>query len=67
MKKNMGSTDRLIRLVLAAVVAFLYFKGILSGFLGITLLVIAIVFLLTSVVSFCPVYTLFGITTCKKK
>lgn len=67
MKKNMGSLDRLIRLVLAAVVAFLYFKGILSGFLGITLLVIAIVFLLTSVVSFCPVYTLFGITTCKKK
>lgn len=67
MKKNMGSLDRLIRLVLAVVVAFLYFKGILSGFLGITLLVIAIVFLLTSVVSFCPVYTLFGITTCKKK
>ncbi|GAB4379485.1 MAG: hypothetical protein Kow0075_10110 [Salibacteraceae bacterium] len=67
MKKNMGITDRVIRTLLAIAFAVLYFTGIISGTLGIVLMVLAIVFLLTSFVSFCPLYTLFGISTCRVK
>ncbi|MBL7800764.1 MAG: DUF2892 domain-containing protein [Chitinophagales bacterium] len=66
MKKNMGSADRLIRLVVAAVFAGLYFTGTVTGTIGIGLLVLAAVFTLTSVISFCPLYAPFGISTCKK-
>ncbi|MBO6536148.1 MAG: DUF2892 domain-containing protein [Balneolaceae bacterium] len=65
MKKNMGSADRIIRTVIALVIAGLYFGGIISGTLAIVLAVIAGVFLLTSLVSFCPLYKIFGIQTCK--
>lgn len=61
----MGGADRIIRILIAAVVAYLYYDGIISGTLGIVLLVLAGVFLLTSIVSFCPLYTIFGIKTCK--
>lgn len=64
MKKNMGSIDRIIRIILAAVFAFLYFNGTVTGTWGIVLLVLGAVFLLTSVVSFCPLYTLVGANTC---
>ncbi|MBL8003536.1 MAG: DUF2892 domain-containing protein [Candidatus Kapabacteria bacterium] len=67
MKKNMGSLDKIIRIVLAAVVAILYFTNVISGVLGIVLLVLAGVFVLTSLVSFCPLYAPFGITTCAVK
>lgn len=67
MKKNMGSTDRIVRVILAAVLAGLYFGGIVTGTLGIVLVVLAGVFLATSVISFCPLYAPFGITTCKTK
>lgn len=63
----MGNTDRLIRTLIAAVVAYLYYSGVISGTLGIVLLVFAVVFLLTSLVSFCPLYTLVGINTCPTK
>ena len=66
MKKNMGTTDRIIRLILAAIFAILYFTGTVSGTLGIILLVLAVVFLLTSVVSFCPLYLPFKFSTLKK-
>lgn len=67
MKKNVGNTDRIIRIVLAVVLAVLYFTGITKGALGIALIIVAIVFLLTSFIRFCPLYTIFGIkTTCKK-
>ncbi len=62
----MGSSDRLIRLVVAAVFAGLYFTGTVTGTIGIGLLVLAAVFTLTSVISFCPLYAPFGISTCKK-
>lgn len=62
----MGSADRLIRLVVAAVFAGLYFTHTVSGTIGIGLLVLAVIFTLTSVVSFCPLYMPFGINTCKK-
>lgn len=65
MRPNMGNTDRLLRIVAAIVIAVLYFTGVLQGMLGIVLLVLAGVFVLTSFVSFCPLYTLFGIRTRK--
>ena len=67
MKKNMGSADRIIRMIVAAVFVALYFTGTVTGTLGIVLLVLAAVFLLTSVVSFCPLYLPFGISTCSAK
>lgn len=63
----MGSTDRIIRVVLAIVFAALYFTKTVGGTLGIVLLVLGVVFLLTSFVSFCPLYSLFGIQTSTKK
>jgi Protein of unknown function (DUF2892) len=67
MKKNMGNADRIIRLLLAAVFAYLYFGGIVTGTLGIVLVVLGAVFVLTSLVSFCPLYTLVGLNTCPRK
>jgi hypothetical protein len=65
MKRNMSNLDRIIRVVLAAVFAYLYFGGIVTGALGIVLVVLAAVFLLTSVVAFCPLYVPFKISTYK--
>lgn len=67
MKKNMGNSDRIIRLLIAAVIAVLYFTNILTGTLGIVLLVIAGIFTLTSLVGFCPLYKLVGLNTCTAK
>ncbi|WP_190809840.1 DUF2892 domain-containing protein [Flagellimonas sp. S3867] len=67
MKKNMGSADRIIRFVVAAIIAILYFTGTISGTLGIVLLVLGGVFVLTSFISFCPLYAPFGISTCPTK
>jgi len=63
----MGTTDRVIRFIIAAVIGVLYYTGTLSGTLGIVLLVLAAVFVLTSFVSFCPLYAPFGISTCPNK
>jgi len=65
MKKNMGNVDRIVRVLVAALVGYLYYAGIISGTVGIALLVVAGVFVLTSIVSFCPIYSLLGISTCK--
>jgi len=67
MKKNMGSTDKAIRLLIAVILVSLYFLGLIDGVIGIIALVVAAVFTLTSVISFCPLYTVFGIKTCKTK
>jgi hypothetical protein len=67
MKKNMGSADRIIRVIAAIVFAVLYFTGTVTGTLGIVLLVLGAVFVLTSVVSFCPLYLPFGLSTCSAK
>lgn len=66
MKKNMGSTDKLIRILLAAVIAVLYYLGKISGTTAAVLGILAIVFVATSFVSFCPLYLPFGISTRKK-
>lgn len=67
MKKNMGSVDRILRVIIAAVFAWLYFGGIVTGTLGIILVALGGVFLLTSLVGFCPLYAPFGINTCGVK
>lgn len=64
MKKNMGNVDRLVRLFLAVVFVSLNVSGVVSGAFGIVLYILAAIFVLTSVVSFCPIYTLFGLNTC---
>lgn len=63
----MSSTDSIIRLILSAIMIGLYFTGVVTGTVGIVLLVLSGVFILTSVIRFCPLYTLFGITTCPIK
>jgi hypothetical protein len=63
MKKNMGSTDRIIRLLISALITMLYFTGTITGILGIVLLVLGGIFLLTSFMSFCPLYALMGLNT----
>ncbi len=67
MKKNMGSADRIIRIIIAAVVAYLYYNETITGTLGIALVVIAGILVLTSLVSFCPLYKLVGLNTCPAK
>ena len=67
MKKNMGTADKSIRILVAAIIGVLYYMGTISGTLGIILLVLAGVFVLTSFVSFCPLYAPFGISTCAVK
>ena len=66
MKANMGSLDKAIRIVLAIVFAMLYITKMVEGTAGIILLAIGAVFLLTSVISFCPLYSIFGFNTGKK-
>lgn len=67
MKKNMGGTDRIIRFILAAVfVALGYFK-VVEAPISTVLYVLAAVFVLTSFINFCPLYTIFGLNTCKIK
>jgi len=67
MKKNMGTADRIIRISVAVIIAILYFKGLISGTTALILGVVAAIFLLTSFISFCPLYTIFGLSTRKKK
>lgn len=67
MKKNMGKTDKTVRIILAALIAILYFTNVISGTLGLILLALAAVFVLTSLVSFCPLYAPLGINTCSVK
>ncbi len=66
MKKNMGSADKLVRVLIAVAISVLYYLGEIEGTLALVLLAFAFIFLLTSLVSFCPLYTIFGINTCKK-
>jgi hypothetical protein len=65
MKSNMGKIDRAIRIVLAVIFIGTYALGFVSGTIGTLLLVLACVFVLTSTISFCPLYTLFGMSTDK--
>lgn len=63
----MGNADRIIRIIIAAVIAGLFFANIIPGVIGIVLMAFSGIFVLTSLISFCPLYAPFGINTCKKK
>jgi len=65
MKRNMSNADRIIRVIVAVLFAYLYFGGIVTGTLGIILLVLGAVFLLTAIVAFCPLYAPFKFSTYK--
>jgi hypothetical protein len=67
MKINMGVADKLIRIALAFLVAILYYTDIIDGTFALVFAVVAIIFILTSFISFCPLYVPFGINTCAKK
>jgi len=67
MKKNVGAIDKIIRIVVAIIIAALYYFQVITGTLGIVLIVLAIVFLLTGLLNFCGLYAIFGINTGSKK
>jgi len=67
MKKNMGSTDKIIRILIAVAIGVLFYTETISGTTAIVMLAFAIIFLITSFISFCPLYLPLGISTCKKK
>jgi hypothetical protein len=60
MKTNLGNIDRVLRVAYAVIVAILFFTNVISGLTGIILLIVGIVLALTSLVSFCPIYWVFG-------
>lgn len=67
MKHNMGKADRIARVLLAGLMAILYFTGTVTGTLGTIFLVVAAIFLLTSLIGFCPLYAIFRFSTCGVK
>ena len=67
MKRNMGGIDRIIRFIVALLVAVLYYFKIIEGTLAYVLLALSGVFVLTGLIGFCPLYRLFGLSTCKIK
>ena len=67
MKANMGTTDKVIRIVLAAAIVGLYLGGVISGTIAIVGLAVVGIFVLTSLIGFCPLYAIFGLSTCKTK
>jgi len=67
MKKNMGTTDKAIRIAIAILVGVLYFNNTISGTAALILGAIALIFVLTSLISFCPLYAIFGLSSCKIK
>ena len=67
MKKNMGKTDKGIRVIIAVIIALLYYFNIIEGAIAYVLMALAMVFLITSFINFCPLYVPFGMNTCKTK
>ena len=66
MKKNMGTIDKVIRILVAVVIAILFYTNVITGLLGIVLMVLGAIFVVTSLIGFCPLYLPFGINTGKK-
>lgn len=67
MKKNMGNVDKVVRVLIAIIFFTLYFGQVVTGSIGLVLAILGGVFVLTSILRFCPLYLPFGISTCKKK
>lgn len=67
MKKNTGNADRIIRLMLGVVIAFLFFTNVITGTIALVLLLVALIFVFTSIIGFCPIYAMLGLNTCPKQ
>ena len=67
MKANMGNTDKIIRILAAILIGVLYFMQLISGTVAIVLLIVAGAFIITSFMSFCPLYLPFGLSTVQKE
>ena len=67
MKRNICKADKGIRIVAAIAIALLYYFNVIEGTLAYLLMAVAVIFLLTSLINFCPLYKVFGINTCKIK
>lgn len=67
MNKNVGPIDKILRILLAGVIAILYFTNVITGTFGIILLIFAGILAITSLIGFCGLYTILGINTCKFK
>ena len=67
MKKNMGGIDKVVRIAIALLAAALYFTNLISGTLAIIGITVAGIFTLTSLIGFCPIYGIFGLSSSKKK
>lgn len=67
MKKNMGIVDRSIRIIAAAIIVIMYFANTIPGVFGMVLVVFSVIFIVTSAISICPLYYIFGIDTCPPK
>lgn len=65
MKKNVGNADKLVRILIAITIVILYYTNVIEGMLAIILMAVGIVLLVTVLINFCPLYTIFGIKTCK--
>jgi hypothetical protein len=66
MNSNVGSLDRILRIILGVVLGVLYFNGTVAGTLGVVLLVVGIVLILTALIKFCPIYRILGMNTCPR-
>lgn len=66
MNANVGTLDRVLRIIIGVVLAVLFFNGTVAGTLGVVLLVAGIVLILTALVKFCPIYRIFGASTCPR-
>lgn len=67
MKPNVGTTDKIVRITAAIIFAILFFTGVVQGTVGMVLLILGGIFLATSLISFCPIYAIVGMNTCKVK
>ncbi|MBI2270167.1 MAG: DUF2892 domain-containing protein [Bacteroidetes bacterium] len=67
MKSNVGTADKVVRILAALIIGALYFTHKISGTTAVVLLILAGIFIVTSFISFCPLYWPFGISTCKKE
>ena len=67
MKKNVGNPDKIFRIILAIVLLTLYFTNVVTGTWGIVMLVAAAILILTSLMSSCPLYSVFGFSSCPLK
>lgn len=67
MKKNMGNADRIIRILVVLAFIALYYTNTVTGLIGIGLIVLSVIFAATSLLGFCPIYTIFGMNTCSAK